>query len=129
QGLFVASMRDSTNPRPPNAVINAEIEVGLKGESPGMPVSWKPASAWPPVPISACASCPPKTWPSRALTMAKSSPTPKQIEYTRKSALIGPHSVHGSLNCPPDSRSSRNLFETKEHQDSRLRTYNFGVGL
>ena len=39
--------------------MNEQIVVGLKGDNPGMPVSLNPASAWPPVPISTCASCPP----------------------------------------------------------------------
>ncbi len=45
QGLRVAPMREKINPKPPNAVINAVMVVGLKGDRPGMPVSWKPASA------------------------------------------------------------------------------------
>jgi len=38
QTLRVASMREKIAPKPPKAVINAQIVVGLKGERPGIPV-------------------------------------------------------------------------------------------
>jgi hypothetical protein len=39
QTLLVASIREKINPNPPNAVMNEQMVVGLKGESPGMPES------------------------------------------------------------------------------------------
>ncbi len=47
---LVAGNSEKIKPKPPNAVMNEAMIVGLKMEMPGMSLLSAPASAWPPLP-------------------------------------------------------------------------------
>ncbi len=47
---LVAGNSEKIRPKPPNAVMNAAMIVGLKMEMPGISLLSAPASAWPPLP-------------------------------------------------------------------------------